>query len=137
MVSFNELMQSYVDLSYEALVQTAQLALGKLLPVCKKVDPEHEGVFMVISLVLSAVAADGVLSEKEQHFLGDVLGMDEAAINTAVHMYSSDMVDLVDQFADGLDEDTKVNSMMLIIAVAACDETISREETALIRKIIA
>ena len=137
MATFNEVMQSYVNLPYEDLVLIARKALSDLLPICKEVDPDHEGILMTSSLVLSALAADGVLSEKEQQFLADVFEFDTETVGKYMAMYSPEMVSLADEFADQLSDAVKTDCLTLVIAVAACDETISREETALIRKILA
>ena len=137
MATFNEVMQNYVNLSYQELVIVAQKSLVSLLPACKAVDPDNEGIFMLSSLVLTALAADGVLSAKEQQFLADVLGLNEEGIARYVAMYDPQMEALADKFADNLPDDVKTDTLSLMTAVAACDETISREETALIRKILA
>ena len=136
MASFNEMMQKYVDADYETLVAIAKDSIVELLPTCKKVDTEHEGMFMLTSIVLSAIGADGVLIAKEKQFLRDVLGLSDEQISTFIKMYSSKMVDLVDKFADDLSQDIKIQTISLVLSVASVDEKISREETAFIRKLL-
>ncbi|MBQ8894534.1 MAG: TerB family tellurite resistance protein [Clostridia bacterium] len=136
MASFNEMMQKYVDADYETLVAIAKDSIVELLPTCKKVDTEHEGMFMLTSIVLSAIGADGVLTAKEKQFLRDVLGLSDEQISTFIKMYSSKMVDLVDKFADDLSQDIKIQTISLVLSVASVDEKISREETAFIRKLL-
>ena len=115
----------------------SQKALANLIPVCKKVDPDNDGFMMVSSLVLSAIGADGTLTALERKFLGDVLGLSDENISKYIKMYNSRMADLVDHFADSLTTDIKADTAMLIICICACDEKISREETAFIRKLLA
>ena len=137
MATFNELMQKYVNEDYSTLVAFSQKALANLIPVCKKVDPDNDGFMMVSSLVLSAIGADGTLTALERKFLGDVLGLSAENISQYIKMYNSRMADLVDHFADSLTTDIKADTAMLIICICACDEKISREETAFIRKLLA
>lgn len=136
MATFNELMQKYVNSDYETLVKLAQQALINVLPACKAVDPDNDGLFMATSIILAAIGADGVLTGLEKKMLSDALGQDDETIQKFIKLYDSRMADLVDKFADALKDDLKADVCMLVTAVAAVDEKISREETALIRKIL-
>lgn len=135
--TFNELMQKYVNEDYDTLVTVAQKALSNLIPVCKKVDPDNEGFMMISSLILSAIGADGTLTALERKFLGDVMGLSDENISKYIKMYSSKMADLADHFADNMSTEVKADAAMLIISICACDEKISRDETAFIRKLLA
>lgn len=137
MATFNELMQKYVNEDYDTLVFMAKKALSNLLPVCKKVDPDNDGFMMVSSLILSAIGADGTLTALERRFLGDIMGLSNDTISKYIKMYNSRMADLVDHFADNMSTDIKADTAMLIISICACDEKISKEETAFIKKLLA
>ena len=65
MNSFNDIMQKYVNTDYETLVDLAKEAVRRLMPVCRQVDPQHDGFYMLTALVLSAVGADGTLTALE------------------------------------------------------------------------
>ena len=93
-------------------------------------------LFGFMTPILTAIGADGVLSSKERQFLRDVLGLSDDSITKYIKMYDSRMVDLVNTFADRSSSEIKGHTMMLIMSVCACDEKISREETAFIRKIL-
>lgn len=136
MASFNELMQEFVNHDYDTLVKLGQQAVVNVLPACKKVDPEHEGFFMISSIVLSAIAADGVLTGLERKLLGDILGLEGKNVDTFIKMYDSKMVTLVDRFVDDISPEIKGHTVILVSAVCAVDEKISREETAFIRKLL-
>jgi uncharacterized tellurite resistance protein B-like protein len=136
MATFNELMQKMVNSDYSVLVSFAQEALVNLLPACKKVDPENDGLFMATSIILSAIGADGVLTGLEKKLLADALGQNEDTIQQFIKLYDSRMAELVDNFADNMPDEIKSHVIMLVTSVAAVDEKISREETALIRKIM-
>lgn len=135
MSGFNELMQKYVNTDYATLVDLAKEAVKRLTPYCKKVDPDHNGNYMLASLVLSAIGADGVLTPLESKMLADVLGLDKNGIQKLLGMYDSKMPELANYFADNMNEDTKADAIMLITTIASVDEKICKEETALIRKL--
>ncbi|MBE6761217.1 MAG: hypothetical protein E7551_02920 [Ruminococcaceae bacterium] len=135
MSTFNELMQKYVNTDYSVLLSLAKEAVSRLIGPCRTVDPQYNGNYMLCSLVLSAIGADGVLTALEKKLLGDVLGLDEQGIQKMLSMYNSGMPDLANHFADNMGEDTKADAIMLITIFAAVDEKISREETAFIRKL--
>ena len=135
MTSFNELMQKYVNTDYETLVDLAKEAVKRLMPYCKKVDPDHNGNYMLTSLVLSAIGADGVLTALESKMLADVLGLDKDGIQKLIGMYDSKMPELANYFADNMGEDTKADAIMLITTIASVDEKICKEETTFIRNL--
>lgn len=135
MTTFNELMQKYVNTDYDVLVSLAKEAVKRLMPACRSVDPEHNGNYMLASLVLAAIGADGTLTALESKMLSEVLGLDNAGIQKLIKMYDPKMPDLVNHFADNMGEDTKADTIMLITVFASVDEKIGKEETAFIRKL--
>ena len=137
MSSFNELMQKYVNTDYEVLVDLAKEAVRRLMPYCQKVDPDHKGNYMLASLILSAIGADGVLTALESKMLSDVMGLNTEEIKKLIAMFDNRMADLADHFADNMNADTKADTLMLITVLAAVDEKISKEETAFIKKLMA
>jgi hypothetical protein len=137
MSSFNELMQKYVNTDYEVLVDLAKEAVRRLMPYCQKVDPDHNGNYMLASLILSAIGADGVLTTLESKMLSDVMGLNTEEIKKLIAMFDNRMADLADHFADNMNADTKADTLMLITVLAAVDEKISKEETAFIKKLMA
>ncbi len=132
---FNELMQKYVNTDYEVLVDLAKEAVKRLMPPCQQVDPDHNGNFMLASIILSAVGADGVLSALENKMLKDVMNINDEEVSKLIKMYDKQMPDLVDHFADNMGEDIKADTIMLVTTLAAVDEKIAKEETAFIRKL--
>ena len=136
-MEFNELMQKWVNSDYNELAEMAKIAVVKLMPACKAVDEQHNGNYMLASLVLTAIGADGVLTALERKLLGDVLGLNQDGVQKLIKMYDSRMADLANHFVDNLGIDVKADALMLITAIAAVDEKISREETGLIKKLLA
>ncbi len=136
MATFEELLQHYVNLDYEDLLATAKKAIVELLPVCKEVDKDNNGFMMLTSIMLTAIGADGVLTNLERTFLKDALGVDDDTVSKFIKLYDSRMVELVDQFADKISHEVKVNVLTLVLCIASVDEKISREETAILRKLL-
>ena len=135
MSNFNELMQKYVNTDYPVLVDLAKEAVKRLMPHCKAVDPQHDGNYMLASLILSAIGADGVLTALESKMLADVMGLSKEEIQKLIGMYDKKMPELANHFADNMGEDTKADAIMLITTIASVDEKICKEETNFIRKL--
>ncbi len=135
-MTFNDFLQQFVNREYSELVSIAKTAIGKLHPACVAVDKDNDGFFMMTSIILTAIGADGTLTEKERALLRDVLEISDEAISKYIKLYDKKMVDLVDSFADNLSEDIKSHVMMLVLSIMCSDEKISKEETALIRKLM-
>lgn len=136
MANFKDILQTYVNADYDTLVEIAQRALTELLPACKEVDPDNDGFLMVSSIILTALAADDVLTSLERKFVCDVLGITNEKFDRFLKLYNDGLEDYVDKFADTLDGDVKENTRILILAVAACDEKITIDESDFIKKII-
>lgn len=136
MSKFHEMLQDFVNKDYAELVQIAQGAMVEIMPACKVADPENNGVLMCTSIILAALGADGVLTAKERQFLKDVISLDDAQIDTLIGLYDSRMAQLTDNFADALPQELKVQVALFVVATASCDERISSEETAFIRKLM-
>lgn len=136
-MDFNEFLQNFVNKEYDELVFIAKKAIGELQPACAAVDKDNNGFFMMSSIILSAIGADGTLTAKERALLRDALGVDDDAISNYIKLYDSKMVELVDSFVDNLGSDVKSHAMMLVLSIMCADEKISKEETALIRKLLA
>ena len=136
MASLTDILQKYVNADYDTLVEVAQKALTELLPACREVDPDNDGFLMVSGIILSAMAADDVLTSLEKKFVCDVLGIGDETFQKFLDLYNDGLADLVDKFADTLEGDVKTNTLTLVACVAACDEKITLEESAFIRKIL-
>ena len=136
MANYDETMQKMVNRSYDELVGMAKRAMAELTGPCREMDPKTDGSLMMISIILTAIGADGKLTALERRMLGDILDMTDEQISGFIKMYDSDMVELVDKFADVAGIDVKAAVMILVSAIAAVDETINHEENAFIRRIL-
>ena len=135
MSGFSELMQKYVNTDYPVLLDLAKEAIRRLMPACKQVDPEHNGYYMLSSIILSAVGRDGSLTALEKKLLMEATGIDEAGVSKLLKMYDPKMPDLVNYFCDNMGDDLKADTIMLVTIFAAVDEKICKEETEFIRKL--
>lgn len=136
-MDFSALLQEFVNKDYDELLNLAKQAVVRVLPVCKSVDEQNNGIGALTAILLSAVAADGKLTRLEAQFLGEITGLDAAGVDKLTDMYSGKMVELTDLLADKFSKEVKADIMILVTCLAACDETISREETAFLRQILA
>ncbi len=136
MSALNDILQKIVNQDYPDLVKLAKTSAANLLPVCKQVDPDNNGALMLSAIMLAAIGADGKLTALEQRFLGDVLDMSPSQIDRYTDLYTGNEEELVDKLADAVNSSLKADIVMLVASICAIDETISRDETALIRKLI-
>ena len=135
MATFNELMQKYVNTDYPVLLDLAKEAIRRLTPACKQVDPQHNGYYMLSSIILSAVGRDGVLTALEKKLLMEATNITEQEVSKLLAMYDPKMPDLVNYFCDNMGDDLKADAIMLVTIFCAVDEKISKEETDFIRKL--
>ena len=135
-MGFNELMQELVNKDYDELLSLAKTAVGHLLPVCKIVDEENNGLAMLTAILLSAVASDGKLTAMESKFLSDLTGLDADGVDKLTDLYCDKTADVTDHLADLSTTKFKSHIIMLAACLASCDKNISREETEFIRKIM-
>ena len=135
-MGLQETLQNMVNKDYDDLLSVAKSAIGDVLPYCQKVDSDNNGVIMLVSVLMAAVAADGVLSGLEKKFIKDLTGLEEDTVLSLASTSPEKNANLVDRFADALDAEGKAAVCVLVSAIMACDEKISREETKLLLKII-
>lgn len=136
MSTFTELLQDYVNMDYAILVCSAKESFRKLRPVLAECDPENGGVLLTLSLISAAVAADGIFSQTEKKFIRDVFDIPASKIDLFGQIDSSHMAVLIDETADLLDIENKRELLNIIIALAACDEKITRSENSFIQRIM-
>ena len=136
-MDFNQMLQDFVNKERDELVYIAKRAMNELMPSCKTVDPQNDGYFMLTSIVLTAIGADGTLTEMERSFLREVLQQDDDTISRFIKIYDKGMYDLVDSFVDNLGTEVKSHALMLVMSIASSDEKICKEETAFIKKLLA
>ena len=138
-MKINELLQTYVNKSYEELLSIAKAALVEVKPYCQAMDTKNNGVMMLLTILMSSVASDGKFSERELQFIGDLTGLSRQNILTVLEVCMSDPTAalLTDAFADKQDANGKAAVCSLVLCVIACDGRITVEENSFIRAIMA
>nr|MBR6777822.1 hypothetical protein [Clostridia bacterium] len=137
--SFNELLQEFVNKSYDELLNIASGALNVMVPAFNSIADDGNGAKFVIPFMCTTLAVDGSFTELEYKFLNDLLGggVDYAGAKAQVQAhYSADMIEIVDQIIDACGEDLKTAILVFCLCFTAVDETITRDEAAFIAKLI-
>ena len=138
MSKFEELLQNYVNKDYAELMSVAKAALDSLVPDCYRFNPKENGDKTVaLWIIIAALGADSMLTTLERKFICELLNIDGASLDTAVKAYTPRMADVTDVFADREGDRVKEKVLTLVLCIAACDERITHEETAFIRRILA
>ena len=122
-MTFNELMQKYVNCSYDELVSKAKNDLSILFPVFEKVT-EGKSADILLPSIFTCLAADGKITVLEVRFMEDVLGerlsFDEAK-RLVSGFYSDEAQNVLDQLIDNIGPDLKVVLLELCICAMAVD----------------
>jgi len=137
--SFNEILQDIVNQSYEQLLQNANDALNDLMPFFNEVADDGDGAKFIVPIICTVMAADGKFSQLEFKFIKELLNssMSYDEFKSVIqHYYSESWRNRVDQLIDACDTKTKASLLCLCTYFAAVDETISKEETAFLRKLM-
>ena len=141
MATFNEILQGYVNLSYDQL-----LAIAK--PECRKFaqalltgfegdgDTASKALLMFFAVLLGA---DGRLTRLEHQFLNDMLEGDheyEDTCEMVAALSRSESRELIDNMIDAMPSEYKAAGLTVALCFCAVDETISREEVAFFSKLM-
>lgn len=137
MESWNEIMQRLVNEDYDTLLGMARGTLNDLIPVFKKIDTENDGAALMYFTLSSAVAADGKLTVIENKFLGDLLNLSTESNIRMLESHDSKIDDLVDKLVDSLPDHERTLLILLVATLAACDESITRDENAFLKRLMA
>ena len=133
---FRELLQKYVNTDYNTLVAFARDSLNKITPVFEALDKEHNGSLLLVAILNAGIGADGQLTVKEKAFLNDAFGLAPATVDNLINLFTGKEFDLIDILHDKLDGDARFHVFNIIAVLAACDETISRDEINFLRKVM-
>ena len=140
MASFNEILQNYVDKSYDELLFLARENIAEVTPdlVCFFEGKEDAAKALMI-IVSACLGADGKLTALEAKFLKDLLGTDddcESTMQMVATLGDDESRDLTDRLADALSADKKASLVSFCLCFLAVDETIHRDEVAFVVKLM-
>ena len=139
MTKFDELMQKYVDTDRDTLVKLAQSSLVKLMPVFNEVADDGNGAKFIVPVMCASIAADNRFSTLEYKFIKDLL---ESSLTyddfmASVRRYSGEEgQELVDKLFDACGTDMKTELLSFCLCFMAVDETITKEETAFVKRLL-
>ncbi|MBQ7879748.1 MAG: hypothetical protein IJ317_03765 [Clostridia bacterium] len=140
MATLNEILQKYVDSSYEELLAVANDSFMKLMPVFNEVADDGNGAKFIVPVMCASIAADNRFSTLEYKFIKDLLNssLTYDDFMASVRLYSGEKgQELVDKLFDACGTDLKTELLSFCLCFMAIDETISKEETAFIKKLLA
>ena len=139
-VTYEQLMQNYVNAPYDVLLSVANSSLEKLMPYFAEFAEDGNGANVLLPLLCVTVAVDGKFSELEYKFVKDVTGIDETYDNFknfVQQFYADEWFETVDKLIDSCPDEIKNSLLSFCLSFTAVDEKISREENAFIAKLIA
>ena len=140
MATLNELLQDYVNLSYNQLLNIANRNFEKIAPFFSRLAPDGNCAKYLVPILGAALAVDGKLSQLEYRFMNDFLGGGlsyDDVLQLAQDNYNAAAMEYTDKVVDALSGDERTALLSLCLCIMAVDETISREEVAFIKKLIA
>ena len=142
MANFNELMQRFVNESYDGLLTLANSAFADLSEHLKKFfhnAPDYPAQSILL-LTATCLGADGKLTALEHRFVNDLLDANhsyDSLSSTVSQLYSAESIETVDKLTDSLDASARASLLTLALCLLAVDETITRDEAAFVAKLIA
>lgn len=141
MADFRELMQKYVNLSFEELVEKSRNDLSQLIPIFNEITGEEDGgATLLYPLICTCLAVDGQFTDLEHDYLCAVLGekipFDEAKAQVAAY-YGEEAQTIVDKLVDSCSGELKAVLLDLCTCIMAVDETLCRDELTFIQRLIA
>ncbi len=139
---FEDMLQNIVNLSSEDKIQMALDSMIEMGPTFKKLDPKGSGNVIVYTLIGTAVAADGKLSQGEYNFLTalfeslDIKMSDDELIALIKATSSKEAYDFINSLKSYLTNDGIVNIVKIVAALCSIDDRISKEEAAYIASLL-
>ena len=143
MSKFNELLQQYVNMSYDELVDMANNNLHDLFPALEKFFEDYPGedptTQIVVMLLANCLGADNKLTALECKFVNEILEANhsyETLCDMIVTHCNSDAEEVLDKLVDTLDKRTSAIFLSFALCLLAVDETISRDEVAFFTRLM-
>ena len=139
MANLSQLLQRYVNMSYEELLDMAKFSLSQFLDVLLE-NSGADGASKVCAVMTAAcLGADGKLSALEHKFFNDLLDCDDSYDDNLAFVQSlgtEEARELVDGMVDAMSSDHKAAAVSFCLCFLAVDETITRDEVAFIDRLI-
>ena len=139
-MSLDQVMQKYVNSSYDELLEIARENISVVFPVIKECSSDDSSaVNTMIGILSTVLASDGKLTDLEYRFFNDLLGIsdDFDSVKSIVQAcYDNASQESLNAIVDACNSDVRANLLSLCCAVMSIDEKISREEVELFKKLV-
>lgn len=139
MATYSEILQNYVNQSYDSLVRIAKKAYNDAWPVLNRYSKSGDSSDLIVAIFSSTIAIDGKFSELEYDFMKDVLEISYSYsdLKSVVSQYTSpEWLKTIDTIVDSFDRTTKSNIVTLCVCIASVDTTITRAENEFIQRLL-
>ena len=137
MANLNDLLQDYVNKSYDELLSFAKISLSHLVDPFTEIFGSQQDAAQVTAFIISAcVGVDGKITALEAKFIRDLLGVNEDYTEVIAKMSNEDSRTLTDKIMDSFTGDMKSHMLLFCLSFLAVDETISRDEGAFVRRLL-
>ena len=138
--SYNQILQEIVNLDYDELLTRAELVLPDVLDGLNNVARDGDGAGFLLALIGRSIVADGQFSDLEYQFVCQLLDLRYSfrELKDYLEQYCDDEWEvLLYRVIDAVDGDTRGGLLLLCLYVMAVDERISKEENALVQRLLA
>ena len=137
-MALKELLQEFVNKSYEELVEIAEGALTSLYVELEKIADSVQIVpHVIIGYLAASVAADGKLTNKEMQFLKDVLGVDNEKANVILSLGKDpQQVASLDLLFDMGSKEFREIALLFCLSLISIDKEVNRRERDFIERLV-
>ena len=136
MSDLKKTLEQYTALSRTALLKTASKNANTALSHLRRIKPggEHE---LLSAVIATALGADGMLSDEEIDFMGELFSDSEEKLSALTARFESEsMRDVIDRMIDGMEKEGKRAICTLCLCILASDRRISPEENAFLLRLM-
>ncbi|MBP3395890.1 MAG: hypothetical protein J6L87_01835 [Clostridia bacterium] len=136
MSRLNQLLQNYVNMSYDELLSQANHSLSQFINTLGSAESASK---ICAVITAACLGVDGKLTSLESKFLNDLLDSDhsyDSNLDFVQSLSGDEACKLVDELVDSLSADAKAAVVSFCLCFLAVDETISRDEVAFVYRLI-
>ena len=143
MSQFNEILRHYVNMSYDELLSTANESLAELCSALSEFFKDYSGedptADILMLLLANCLGADGQLTDLECRFVNDLLEANHSrdTILSLIHVHkNAEAEHLLDSLMGAMNPAASARMLAVCLCILAVDETITRDEVALVTRLL-
>ena len=133
---FKKLIKKYEKMDYNELIEQGRTSYLQLYPIFLEFDKKTNSSSMLLSLLNTGIGADGKFTKKEKQFLFDAFKIQPDTVEKMIEEYSGKSLEFFKMFYKAVPAALKLHIVHLICVLAACDDTISRDESKYILELL-